>query len=164
MKSGQKRPLHFRVASRFKRLVQATRYKKSPYVARTALRGKTIRKPIISNILKLISKECIRLCRKKGENTIFRLSSMSALKKLKVTDFTKELRRRAPILYTVVKRACTRSRAKIKKSNVATIAAALLLKGRNKTMCSPQAIISILLYAGHCSKMVSYRTFFALHF
>ncbi len=35
--------------------------------------------------------------------------------------------------------------------NLATMAAAVLLKGRNK---SPQAIISILLYAEHCSKMV----------
>lgn len=36
--SGANRPLPFQVPSKFKRLVQSTRYKKSPYTARTAMR------------------------------------------------------------------------------------------------------------------------------
>lgn len=151
-KAGQKRALHFKVASKFKSIVQAIRYKRSPYVARTALRRNTIRKPVINNVINLMAKECIRLSRKQS---IFRIGTVEKIKALKMSDVTRELRKKAPILYTIVKRACTRRRA-MKKSNlnVATMAAALLLKERNKTLCSPQAIISIILYAGHCSKMV----------
>ena len=129
--------------------MQCTRYKRNPYVARTALRTKSIKKPVINSIRKLVSHECVRLCKKK--NIIFRMNAIGRpLVKFKI--LIKELRRQAPLLFSIAKSASTGTKSKKKPNlNAAAMAAAVLLKERNKTMCSPQSIVSVLLYAGHCS-------------
>ncbi len=87
---GGKKPVHFRVASRFKRLVQSTRYKRSPYVARTALRTPVLRRPVVSDIRKVVARECVRLCQKKRGGSLFRLRSISGLKAYSMKDLKSE--------------------------------------------------------------------------
>ena len=152
-----KSAIHFRVASRLKRLVESTRYKKSPYTARTALRTSSIRKPVITNIRKSVARECARLCKhaKGSSNSTLKGSSSEKLKTLDTKNVAKRLKKSAPIIYSVLKSTCTRPRTKSRsKRNMLTMAAALLLKSRNKQMCSMQSVISVLLYAGHASKKV----------
>lgn len=136
--------------------MQSTRYKKSPYTAKAALKTSSIRKPVITSIRKVVARECAKLC-KRSKNSSLRGSSCGKLKSFNCKDVSKQLKKDAPVLYSVMKSACKRPRLKGRtKRNVLTMAASLLLKGRNKTMCTMQSVVSVLLYAGHASKKVSF--------
>ena len=133
-----KSAIHFRVASRFKRLVESTRYKKSPYTARTALRTSSIRKTVITNIRKGVARECARLCKvsKSSSSSTLKGSSSEKLRTLDTKRVTKKLKKSGPVLYSILKSACTRpdqTKSRSKRS-LLTMAAALLLKSRNKRM------------------------------
>ena len=56
------------------------------------------------------------------------------------------------MLWSVLKAV---SRSSESDSKIAGMAAAVLLKGRNKHLCLPQGVIATIMYAGHSSKMVS---------
>ena len=164
MKRGHKRPIRvFKVASRFKKMVESTRYKHSPYTARAAVKVPTIRKAVLKHVSKKIHQECKSLCSKSHEKSILRSSSRSAadIKNFQWHKVTYELRNRAPTLYHVLCAACYCMRSSKDKrkqgKRVLPLAAAILLKGRNQFLCRAHKVLSTILYAGHCSKMVYIR-------
>lgn len=61
MKPNQKRAQRFRVASRFKKMVQSVRYKSSPYTARTFAKAPTLRRALVKVLCKHITRECAAL-------------------------------------------------------------------------------------------------------
>lgn len=158
-KAGQRRPVRiFRVARRFRPMVESIRYKNSPYTARTAFRAPTIRKALLRQMSKRIRQECKSLCSKKSQKSILRRGSVDDVKNFKWKRLCRELRQRAPTLYHALKAACDRPGKRratcISSKRVLPMAAAVLLRGRNQFLCMPQTIISTILYTGHCSKMV----------
>ena len=42
----------------------------------------------------------------------------------------------------------------LSSDSIVGMAASMLLHGRNSQLCIPQAVNSVILYTGHCSKMV----------
>ena len=150
--------MRFTVPSRFKKIVQSTRYKSSPYTARTVLRSRNFRKPVFKSINKRINQEC-KVISKRSLISPFRLKSMKSLKSFKMRLLVKFFKRKAPYLSRCLKAAANG------ESNVVTTAASILLKARNNDLCSLQAVISIIMYAGHCSKQVCQYTvyFYNMH-
>ena len=148
----------FRVAKRFRPVVESTRYKNSPYVARTAFRTASLRKAILHQMTKRIRQECISLCSKKEQQSILRYCSSNDVKTFRWRAISRELKCRAPTLYHALRAACFHTRKKRVTSGrlILPMAAALLLRGRNQFMNMPQRVISAILYTGHCSKMVYY--------
>ena len=149
MKKGT-RPLRFQVPSKFKRLVQSTRYKKSPYTAQTAVRTPALHHRLVKLIAKKVRKECAVISSRK-HNSYLRLS-VAKLKSFSWESVESELKQHAPTLLSVLKATTQSSKG---NSKIAGMAAAVLLKGRNKHLCLPQGVISTIMYAGHSSKMVS---------
>ena len=147
------KPVRFQVPSKFKKVVQSTRYKKSPYTARTAIRTPALHRRLVRLVAKKISRECKQISSKK-HSTLLRLSP-SKVKSFNWKVLQRELNRHTPTLLTVLQAAST---GQLSKPNprIVGMAAAALLKGRNKHLSLPQGVVSTVLYAGHCSKMVSY--------
>jgi hypothetical protein len=152
-KTGQKRPLRtFRVARRFRPMVESICYKDSPYTLRTACKAPTIRKAMLRQMSRGIQRECKSLCSRQGQKFLLRCGSAEDIKKFKFTRLSRELQRRAPTLYHALKSACHRPQRRKRATSkyILPMAAAVLLRGRNQFLCLPQMVISTILYTGHC--------------
>ena len=94
-KTGQKRPVrHFRVARRFKPIVESICYKNSPYTARKAFRVPTFRKALLKQLSKKIQKECNALCSTKDQKSLLRKGSVDDIKNFKWKEVSHEIRMR----------------------------------------------------------------------
>lgn len=148
----------FRVSSKYKRLVMSTRYNMSPYTARTMLRSSPLRRTTVKQICRVIQREVHQLCSIKYGASVLRDTSPAAISTFSWKPFIAELKLHAPCLYAVVKAAIGRPK-KTADSSAIGISAAVMLKRRSRVLSQAQAVTSVLLYAGHCSKRVG---FFAL--
>lgn len=144
---------HFRVGSKYKRLVMSTRYNKSPYTARVMLCSSPLRGMTVKQICCVVRREVHQLCSTKYEASILRNTSPVALTTFSWRPVIAELKLHAPVLYAVVKAAIGRPKKKVDPSAIG-IAAAIMLKFRSRVLSQIQAVTSVLLYAGHCSKQV----------
>ena len=156
-KLGQKRPIRtFRVARRFRPMVESIRYKDSPYTLRTAFKAPSLRKAMLRQMSKSIQHECRSLCSKRLQKSVLRCESVEEMQKFTFIKFSRELQQRTPTLYHALKAASYRPRRRKQTATKYTLhmAAAVLLRGRNQFLCMPQMVISTILYTGHCSKMV----------
>lgn len=84
---------------------------------------------------------------------MFRFKTVEQLKTFTWSMAEEELTERAPTLYNILRSVSARDSSKAKLSSVG-MAAAILLRARNKKMSLVQSIISVILHAGHCSKKV----------
>lgn len=66
----------------------------------------------------------------------------------------KELKSRAPTLLSFFKISLAKRGRKVPNYAVG-MSASVLLKNRNKNLSLVQAVVSVVMYAGHCSKQVS---------
>lgn len=125
-----------------------TRYHKSPYTARVLIKG-SLRKATISELCKEIKKEIKSIASRKYGDSLLRLGHYD-LRKFSWKPVIKELNSNAPILMSVLKSALG------KKSSLSCIriVASILLKNFCKHLALPQAVVSIILYSGHCSNQV----------
>ena len=96
------------------------------------------------------------LCLRKYGDSILRLlhSISSIMGHFSWIPVLRELKLQAPILFSFLKAALAKRGRKMPQYAVC-ICASVLLKNRNKNLTLIQAIISIVMYAGHCSKQVS---------
>lgn len=83
----------------------------------------------------------------------FRVENADSLRKFAWGDVVNKLKNLAPTLFRVIMALCSSKRRC--NQSIGGMAATVLLKGRNKHICLTQSVLSVLLYAGHCSKMVS---------
>ena len=122
-------------------------------MARTVLRTPALHRRLVHLIAKKITRECKRISSKKN-STLLRLS----LNKVKSFDWKllrKELKRHTPTLLSVLEAASCNQPSK-RNPRIVGMAAAALLKGRNKNLCLLQGVVSTILYAGHSSKKVKH--------
>ncbi len=141
--------------------MQSTWYKRSPYTIRTLSRAPSLQKALMKHLQQQIQKECKQICSRKYGDSVLRLPPAklkdflhsSKLKGFQWREISHELKKKAPTLYGILRAACTKDG---EEPNLLLLgmAASVLLKARNKFLCLPQAVVSVLLYAGHCSKMV----------
>ena len=116
----------------------------------------------VAAVAALVRNECQDLCTTTdGLTSVLRNTSPGNLKKFSWKEVLDELEQKAPVLYAVLNASVSRFRKqhpkKVSQRSVA-FAACILLRQRNKFMCAAQCVISVLLHAGHASKMVSLNT------
>lgn len=132
----------------------STRYKKSPYTARVMLRPLTsLRAATLSQVHLAVQREVHNLCLRRCGDSGFRLSEPSSVTKFSWVHIVDELKALAPVLYSFI-RASLAKRGRIVPKSAVGICASVLLKHRNRQLAFVQAVISIVMYAGHCSKQV----------
>jgi len=96
--------------------------------------------------------ECVSLC-EKAKPSILRVKLLTAFH---FSTLLRELKQRAPTFLSILKAAATPTKRLSEPSPIVIcMAAAMLLKQRNQQMCLLQAIVAIILYAGHAAKKVS---------
>ena len=128
----------------------STRYKKSPYTARVMLHPNTsLRAATVHQICKAVQREIHMLCSRKYGDSVLRETSSTAVTNFSWASIVQELKSQAPTLYTLIKSGCR------VPTHALGMTGSLLLKARNKHLALPQAVISVVMYAGHCSKQVS---------
>ena len=137
------------MSKKYKKVVQSIRYKHSPYTARTVLKTTPLRKAVVSQLASTIKRECSQLCSRHGDS-VLRFLSVLELRDFKWKMLIRELKKKAPC----VLRAAAESKRFLPSESIVGMAASMLLYGRNSQLCIPQAVNSIVLYIGHCSKMV----------
>lgn len=111
-----------------------------------------IRTHVVKILCKIITNECKKLT---SRSSSLKYVSAQNLKDFKWEMMEKEIVTVAPTLFAMLKSALIVSSSRPPDTRKVCMTAALLLKGRNKNASVIQSMISVLLYSGHCSKMVS---------
>lgn len=145
----------FCVDTKYKRLVMSTRYKKSPYTARVMLHPSTsLRAATLRHMCQAIRREIHVICSRKYGDSVLRLTSPAAVTQFSWKPVIQELKSQAPTLHSFIHSALAKRGRRVRPFAVG-MAGSLLLKYRNQFLALPQAVISVVMYAGHCSKQVS---------
>ena len=157
MTSRRGKTKKFRVKPKYKRLVISTRYNKSPYTARVMLRS-PLKGSTMLVACRQLQRETHLLCTTKHISSILRRTSTDKLKAFSWKPILSEAKLRMPLVYSFLK-AMLMKRGSMSIQARIGIAIAVLLMNRNQCLNQVQTIVSIILYAGHCSKQVRYRKY-----
>lgn len=149
----------YRVSSAMKKVTMYLTKGSYSAFACNAVKIPKLKTALVAAVAALVRKECQDLCTTTdGLTSVLRNTSPGNLKKFSWKEVLDELERKAPVLYAVLNASVSRFRKqhpkKVSQRSVA-FAACILLRQRNKFMCAAQCVISVLLHAGHASKMVS---------
>lgn len=115
---------------------------------------------VFERIVRKINLECFRICQLTKPLSPFRKIDASKCSSFQWKMFVEELSHKAPtflkILSSIVTSNDKRKQAAVIGSHNPglSMAAAILLKERNREMCGLQSIISLLLYSSHVDKQV----------
>ena len=155
---GTSKVTNFRVNSKYKRLVMSTRYKRSPYTAKTVLRQQSLRAATLTEVYRTVQHEIHSICMRKYGDSVLRLlrnaSNSSKVCNFSWVELLKEFKTKAPTLMSFVRAALARRGRKVPRYAVGACVS-VLLKNRNKNLALVQAVTSIVMYAGHCAKQVN---------
>ena len=149
----------YRVSSAMKKVTMYLTKGSYSAFARNAVKIPKLKTALVAAVAALVRKECQDLCTTaNGLTSVLRNTSPGKLKEFSWKKVLDELGRKAPVFCTVLNASVNRFRKqhpkKVLQRSVA-FAACILLRERNKFMCAAQCVISVLLHAGHASKMVS---------
>ncbi len=130
-------------------------------IAKAVMQMSSVREEVFTSFLNVLDNECRRLCQKQADTpSKFKSSPVDQLHKFSWKELIHELTLKAPkllkILTTIVARNDHRNKHKIGSAHYPGIcmAAAVLLKERNREMCGVQSLVSLLMYSCHCEKQV----------
>ena len=120
-------------------------------LARRCLENDDIRKCIISGVSRMLRKEIATLCSNLVQS-VLRDKSNDGLKSFQWKCLLDELQTHAPMLLEILK-SCT----KVRRPQLAVIRVitAILCRNRRNSASLIQRLISVILYSGYASKMVS---------
>ena len=126
--------------------------------ARNALKHPQLKRAIVSVVAAEVRRECQKMCTAtEGQTSVLKRTSASEIKRFNWDDVIDELNKKAPVFSAILEASVKRFRKQHPKKVIQRsigFAAAILLRERNKFMCAAQCVNSILLHAGHASKMV----------
>ena len=127
--------------------------------ARRAMLIPPLKKALVNAIASEVRDECQKLCTTIADRkSILRKTSPDDLKTFSWSNLSSELHNRAPVFVAILEASVKRPRSQHPDSmsqRSIGLAAAVLLRERNQFMCAVQCVISLLLHAGHASKMVT---------
>lgn len=137
----------------------------APSIAKAVMAIDSVRDELFHMFLGAINSECNDMCQRSPANrSLFRKMPVSQLIDFKWSELVSELEARAPLLFralsTIVSRNDRRNQSKVGAAHFPGIcmAAAVVLKERNKEMRGAQSLISLLMYSCHCEKQVQSNT------
>ena len=130
----------------------------APSIAKAVMALDDVRESLF---LHSINEECNNLCRRSTENiSLFRKMSLSQIVNFNWSMLVSELESRAPLLFkalsSIAMHSDPRNKSKVGPAHHPGIcmAAAVILKERNREMCGVQSVLSLLMYSCHCEKKV----------
>ena len=127
-----------------------------PSVAKAVVQNSVLREEVFLQLLNLVDEECRTLCQK-NDPSRFRRIPVAELGSFQWEQFIDELRSKAPtllcILYAISSRKHNSESIQQHHRGIC-MAAAAMLKERNREMCGIPSLISLLLYATHAEKQV----------
>ena len=98
-------------------------------------------------VASLVKKEIKVMCSKRV-NSVLQNTSPQMLETFRMDMFLAELKQHAPLLFSILN-VCTGNRI-----GIIGLCASILIRTRCYKMSLLQKIVAIILYSGHCSKMV----------
>ena len=129
-------------------------------IAKAVMAMTAVRECLLHLFLVDLNDECNKLCQK-SEISIFRKMDVAQAMEFKWAPFINDLQAKSPLLYTILFSIASRS----DKRNVCKVgsahypgicmAAAVILKERNREMSGVQSLLSLLLYSSHCEKKIN---------
>ena len=133
----------------------------APSIAKAVMAMSDVRESLFSLFLHSINEECNNLCRRSPESiSLFRKMPLSQIVDFNWSALVSELQSRAPLLYkalsSIAAHSDPRNKSKVGAAHYPGIcmAAAVILKERNREMCGVQSVLSLLMYSCHCEKKV----------
>lgn len=132
-----------------------------PSIAKSILSHEKLRELLFKHFLTQIETECSRLCQRHPNSSVFRKISQPLLADFDWKVFIEDLQTKAPtffqILSTITSHGDRRNKTKVGNAHNPGIcmAAAVILKERNREMSGVQSLISFLLFASHVNKQVN---------
>ena len=132
----------------------------APSIAKAVMAMEDVRKCLLNLFLITLNEECNRICQR-TQKSVFRKMSTAEVMDFKWSLLINELKSKSPLLYSMLSSIATRNdgRNTIKAGAVhhpgICMAAAVILKERNREICGLQSLLSLLMYSCHCEKKVS---------
>lgn len=125
-----------------------------PSVAKAVMGHQVLREAVTLLLLDQIDEECSKLCQRSSDPpSLFRKVPVKEMSDFKWDHFIDELRSKAPTLLQVLATITSRNDHRNKHKHGCAhspgicMAAAIVLKERNREMCGVQSIISLLLFS-----------------
>lgn len=132
----------------------------APSIAKAVMCMEDVRECLYDLFINTINDECNKLCQR-SVISAFRKMSMNQVVDFKWSLLISELKSKSPLLYNILSSVVThndhRNTIKVRDAHNPGIcmAAAVILKERNREMCGLQSLLSLLMYSCHCEKKVS---------
>lgn len=150
---GLKKPVYHHITGPMKKLARLVGCGNLTSIAAFVIRNPALKSKILNEIQKIVRNEIKIICSDK-EKSIFRDKSQHHLENFSWEPLWSELSSKAPVLLSIMK-GCTPKKADPEHIKpIICTCVAILLKFYNPKLCYFQAVISLLLHAGHASKQV----------
>ena len=153
---GTKKIKYFHVRGKMRKLARLVGRGNTTSIARYVVNQPDLRKRAIDCVITLMKRELTTLS-SDTFSSILREKSQTAMEFFTWESVWQELSSHAPTLLSVLQGITSRRSINIARAKpVVCVCAAILLKLKNPKMCHIQAMLSLLLHAGHSSRQVVY--------
>lgn len=152
---GYKKPRTYVLTPTRKRLGKAVARRSKKEIVDQSMKDPLVKRYMIEKMGQILRSEVTTMC---SDRTCSILSNQSvdAMKIFTWDALLIELQSHAPLLYSLLTSCTHTRRPRPNRNAVIGVCAAILLKHRYERMSLVQKIISLILYAGHSGKQVSY--------
>ena len=131
-----------------------------PSLAKSIVSHNELRELVFLHFLDKVNAECSKLCQLKPQPSLFRKIPSSMYDNFTWNVIVEDLKERAPTFFRVLSTVASHSdhRNKKKAGNAhnpgISMAAAVILKERNREMNGIQSLVSLTMFATHVNKQV----------
>ena len=150
---GYKVPKYFPLTPSRKRMGRFVARGSYVAIAKQCLEDERMRKYIIKKLVNVLQVEMKRLCSNHSDSVLMSKSTDDLCSFSHDKIYT-ELMQHCPTLLEILEGCTNRKSPQANRKQVICVCAAILAKYRRPSMSLLQRCISLILYAGHCSKQV----------
>ena len=149
----RKKPAYRYPKGSLKRIVRLACNGKVGSIVKFALKDPSMKNQVISKVGEIMRNELKVFCSKKFDSVLLE-SSQAALEYFSWESMWQEMAKATPVMMSLFCSCLSRRADKDKLKPVICMCTAMLAKSRNPKLNLVQAIISLILLAGHASKQV----------
>lgn len=154
----------YQLSRSLKRFGQSLGRSNRKSIARQAVNDARIRPHLIHYLSKQITKEMKHFCSDRVKSVLCS-KNLNSVQSFDIKSIIQEMEKHSPSILSILRGCLAGRRAskaqkprKFEVDHVVAVCCAILLRGRSQRMNLLQRIISLVLFSGHASKRVSYKT------